>query len=62
MLIRGSSNRSIRTNIAQKTARRGAKSSPQAVAIAYRTAREAWREGHPKGPFPKRLRAPPKKG
>lgn len=52
-LIQGHSRKSLRTNIAKERA--AGKPLPQAVAIAMKTGRAAWRKKHKVGAFPKRL-------
>jgi hypothetical protein len=51
---RGYSRSTISANISREMQR--GKSQPQAVAIALKTAREAWRAKHPSGRFPAHLR------
>ena len=52
-LIQGHSQKSLRTNIAKERA--AGKPLPQAIAIAMKTGRTAWRKKHKVGAFPKRL-------
>ena len=55
-LKRGYSEKTISDNIAAEIER--GKDREQATAIAYETAREAYRARHPRGPLPDRLKKP----
>jgi hypothetical protein len=59
-LRRGYSEKTLRANIAAE--RRAGRGEAQANAIAYRMARESWRDKHPRGPFPAHLKRQPPKG